>query len=380
MSTNFPGAIDTYTHPNPNDPRSGATSASTFVSNLQDAVAAVETKVGKTSDTNVDSQDYKLSGVTSGDKAMSKTGTETATNKTFTAPKINIGGDATGDMYYRDSGGAFQRLPAGADSSIISYTGGIPTTIPNPSTSDATYAVKGVRVLDANAVYYGADAGGSDAYAITLSPALSAYAVGQVFTFKANTVNTGPATLAINGLAAKTIVKGVNTTLADGDIAAGQICIVEYDGTNFVLQSPSANTTSFLGKFKNGTTTRTGTAASGTQTIAHGLGITPRKVTMSVNGNSGGMASNVDFETCYGSFNGTTQGCSYNYQYKSANGGSNAEAGTSSTQIIFIEAIDSSNPNSQGAVATCDATNITLTWTKVGSGVLDMNIYWEVEA
>lgn len=41
-------------------------------------------------------------------------GTETFTNKTLTAPIINIGGDTTGDMYYRDSGGFFTRLGVGA--------------------------------------------------------------------------------------------------------------------------------------------------------------------------------------------------------------------------------------------------------------------------
>lgn len=39
---------------------------------------------------------------------------ETFTNKTLTAPIINIGGDTAGDMYYRDSGGFFTRLGVGA--------------------------------------------------------------------------------------------------------------------------------------------------------------------------------------------------------------------------------------------------------------------------
>ena len=56
----------------------------------------------------------------------------------------------------------------------------------------------------------------------------------MVVYFKANTVNTGAATLNVNSLGAKTIVKGVSTTLNDGDIAAGQFCTVIYDGTNFV--------------------------------------------------------------------------------------------------------------------------------------------------
>jgi hypothetical protein len=41
-------------------------------------------------------------------------GTEVFTNKTLTAPIINIGGDTAGDIYYRDSGGFFTRLGIGS--------------------------------------------------------------------------------------------------------------------------------------------------------------------------------------------------------------------------------------------------------------------------
>lgn len=87
---------------------------------------------------------------------------------------------------------------------------------------------------------YAADAGGTDAYAITITPAITAYATGQVFTFKANTANTGPATLAVSGLAAKDIKKQVTVALNTGDILAGQIVTVVYDGTNMQLVAPPA--------------------------------------------------------------------------------------------------------------------------------------------
>lgn len=84
---------------------------------------------------------------------------------------------------------------------------------------------------------FGADAGASDAYAITLTPALASYVTGQMINFTANTTNTGAATLNVNGLGAKTIKKLYNQDLANGDIAAGQMLTVIYDGTNFQLQS-----------------------------------------------------------------------------------------------------------------------------------------------
>jgi hypothetical protein len=94
---------------------------------------------------------------------------------------------------------------------------------------------------------YAADAQANDSYAVTLSPAPSAYATGQHFTFKANTANTGAATLNVNSLGAKTIKKvagGVTTDLSDNDIRSGQFVDVVYDGTNFQMQSTLGNAAS----------------------------------------------------------------------------------------------------------------------------------------
>lgn len=113
-------------------------------------------------------------------------------------------------------------------------------------------------------VNYCADAGVSDAYACSLSPAITAYSTGTIYTFKANTANTGAATLNLNSLGAKTIVKtagGITTTLADNDIRAGSIVEVVYDGTNLQLISASANAASGGSGITVGTTTITsGTA------------------------------------------------------------------------------------------------------------------------
>lgn len=91
---------------------------------------------------------------------------------------------------------------------------------------------------------FGGDAGSTDAYAITLNPALPGYATGACYSFTANTANTGAASLNINSLGAKTIVKvagGVTTALADNDIRVGQLVMVCYDGTNLQIQSTLGN-------------------------------------------------------------------------------------------------------------------------------------------
>lgn len=87
---------------------------------------------------------------------------------------------------------------------------------------------------------YAASAVGTDAYAINPSSAVTAYAAGQMFSFKADVGNTGVATLNVSALGAKTIKKNGTLDLATGDIAAGQIVTVRYDGTNFQLQSAGA--------------------------------------------------------------------------------------------------------------------------------------------
>ena len=104
--------------------------------------------------------------------------------------------------------------------------------------------IYGNRVIEGT-VNYCADAGITDDYACSLSPAISAYTTGACYVFKANTANTGAATINLNGLGAKTIVKvtsTVATTLANSDIRAGQLVKVCYDGTNMQMSSMLGNT------------------------------------------------------------------------------------------------------------------------------------------
>jgi hypothetical protein len=204
-----------------------------------------------------------------------------------------------------------------------------------------------------NTSYYAADAGITDAYAVTLAPAPTAYTAGMVVNFKANTVNTGPATLNVNGLGAKTIVKNYNVTLGNGDIKAGQLVSVIYDGTNFQLLSqvtPPA--------YKSGTTTKTMNDANTVVTIAHGLGAIPSKIRLTaILGSSSTTAALHSYAT--GVYDGTTTSS----MYMKTEVGAAVYSGVSATDILII---GTTGNDSQRAVATFDATNITLTWTKNG--------------
>lgn len=89
---------------------------------------------------------------------------------------------------------------------------------------------------------YKVDTGTANAYLIAPSPALTGYTIGQILSFKALNANTTASTLNVNGLGVKTIKKSGGTAdLASGDIGAGMIVLVEYDGTNFSMLNPTAN-------------------------------------------------------------------------------------------------------------------------------------------
>jgi len=97
---------------------------------------------------------------------------------------------------------------------------------------------------DISAPVFAADAGSTDTYVATLAPVPSAYVTGAHYRFKANTANTGAATINFNTLGAKTIKKvlgGITTDLSDNDIRAGQWVDLVYDGTNMQMQSTLGN-------------------------------------------------------------------------------------------------------------------------------------------
>jgi hypothetical protein len=53
--------------------------------------------------------------------------TQTLTNKTLTAPVLNLGSDATADVYYRGSDGLLKRLPAGSNGQVLKLSSGLPS-------------------------------------------------------------------------------------------------------------------------------------------------------------------------------------------------------------------------------------------------------------
>lgn len=104
------------------------------------------------------------------------------------------------------------------------------------SAGTVTHQVLGVPA------YYCADAGATDTYACSITPSLDAYREGTHYTFKANTANTGAATVNFNGVGAVAIKTAAGADLATGDIRAGQMVDVVYTATAVMqMQSTPGN-------------------------------------------------------------------------------------------------------------------------------------------
>ena len=90
---------------------------------------------------------------------------------------------------------------------------------------------------------YGASSAGTDAYALTFSPAFTAYNTGMTFNVKADVGNTGACTLDIDTIGVKNIKVIAPSGKADpktGDIIANGIYQFVYDGTDFILLNPNS--------------------------------------------------------------------------------------------------------------------------------------------
>lgn len=89
---------------------------------------------------------------------------------------------------------------------------------------------------------YAADTGEADVYAIAPAPTITAYATGQAFHFFAANANTGVSTVNVNALGPKAVQKN-GAALVSGDIVAGGLVQLVYDGTQFQMPSITSGLT-----------------------------------------------------------------------------------------------------------------------------------------
>lgn len=147
MAILFPEEIDVLANPSATD-NTAVVHHATQHANANDAIEALEAKVGADASAVNTSHDYKLSGVSDGDKAVSLTGEETLTQKTLTAPSISnptllITDHATGDIYYDGGSGVLTRLAA-VEGKILKISSGVPVWETETTTEDASTTVRGI--------------------------------------------------------------------------------------------------------------------------------------------------------------------------------------------------------------------------------------------
>lgn len=322
----------------------------------------------------------------------------TARDAAITAPQNGDTCYVTADgVFYDYQGGAWASRATGATPNASTTVAG-KVEIATQAENDAGTTTGGTGALltatpDLNAKSvqdnkwkYAASTTGNDTYVITLTPAPAAYVVGMVIEFMPDTDNTGGATINVNSLGAKDIYKvsaGSAATLENGDIQAGFIYSLAYTGSYFVLQNPTGNTMSTANsntltagstsdatalhnhnKCVVGNSTILSSASSGAVTYAHGLGKIPRR---------------VDFKAITLQTGGSVPGESTGYVDEARNnvclyreGGTSSIDTSVTADCIYI----SGGINGwSGVVSAWDATNITITWTKIADGV-DVRFIW----
>lgn len=281
---------------------------------------------------------------------------------------VNVNTLGAKDIQKRVAGG----LVALDDGDIAASA--IITCIYNGTQFELQSRISKQQVSQSGAEIYAASAAGNDTYAITLSPVPSAYVTGAVYRFKADVANTGTCTLNVNALGAKTIKKFANgsaVALSTGDIAASQFVECMYDGTDMLMVSASQPRPLYA----TGQTTRAQATGTGTQDIAHGLGVVPRLVEISYYqadvGASNTSAINIGTGTCTATSDET---CTW---WAENDAGADI-SGQTSGQIIHTQN-KAAVTGWEASVSALDATNITLNF-GTAAGNSTIYIQWKAFA
>lgn len=179
--------------------------------------------------------------------------------------------------------------------------------------TNATDAVNFSQLQSSAAKYL--TVSGTDTITAGLTPALTVYTTGDTFSFVVANTNTTAVTINIDSLGAKAITRDGSTALTAGDLVAGEVVMIVYDGTRFQVINPNAFTnlkvSGTLGVTGaatlsstldvTGTTTVTNLTASGTGTIPT-LNTTGTATigTLNVTGTVGALTSTSTFTDTYG--------------------------------------------------------------------------------
>lgn len=87
-----------------------------------------------------------------------------------------------------------------------------------------------------------------------LIPNVKQYTEGMALSVKINAQNTAAATINVNGLGAKNIIKGNGNAVSNGNLKANSIYTLRYNGTAFILQGEGGEGTAVVSDVLSGKT------------------------------------------------------------------------------------------------------------------------------
>ena len=139
--------------------------------------------------------------------------------------------------------------------------------------------------LEQGRAAYALDTGAADAYLLALPATLLAYTTGLTIIMKAVNANTGASTVNVDSLGVKSIKRVNGDALVAGDIPAGSIVTLHYDGTNFrtggdAVTAAAASAAAAATSETNAATSETNAASSASAAAASAAAFFPSGTVM----------------------------------------------------------------------------------------------------
>lgn len=151
------------------------------------------------------------------------------------ARNITTPGDGTGTPFVA----ALVNDWFGLQQALVGYANIVPSN--SPDTSIASQVLEAIQQMVAGSTFL-VDSGAANAYVadvVANAPVIRSLISGVAYRFIPANDNTGASTINVQGLGAKTIKRANGDAVASGDILAGVLLELDYNGTDFLLRTIS---------------------------------------------------------------------------------------------------------------------------------------------